>query len=290
LRRCSAPCAPTRKRAAESFALSSRPASVKRGPTTLSRFTLSSAFSISRPASSLQAASFREGSVADVAAPVKGTRPEGAITEADASTKVREMFTQIAPRYDLLNHLLSLQLDRLWRARAARRLEFILDRPDALVLDLCCGTGDLALALAHAGKARIVGADFAHPMLIRAKEKTPSQTPPANQSAVSPMSFFEADALRLPFSSASFDLVTTAFGFRNLANYEAGLREIQRVLKPGGTVAVLEFTEPPVGLWGDFYRWYFCTVLPKIGGLISGERSAYSYLPKSVARFFRPSE
>ena len=228
--------------------------------------------------------------MADVAAPVKGTRPEGAVTEADASSKVREMFTQIAPRYDLLNHLLSLLLDRLWRARTARRLKFIFDRPNALVLDLCCGTGDLALALAHAGKARIIGADFAHPMLVRAKEKTAGQAPPANQSAASPIPFFEADALRLPFASASFDLVTSAFGFRNLANYEAGLREIQRVLKPGGAIAILEFTEPPEGLWGDFYRWYFCKVLPKIGGLISGQQSAYTYLPKSVARFFRPSE
>jgi demethylmenaquinone methyltransferase / 2-methoxy-6-polyprenyl-1,4-benzoquinol methylase len=228
--------------------------------------------------------------VVEAPAPVKGTRPEGANTEADASGKVREMFAQIAPRYDLLNHLLSLQLDRLWRARAAKLLQSILGCPDALVLDLCCGTGDLALALAHAGKARIIGADFAHPMLVRAKEKTAAQTPPAGQSAVSPMPFFEADALRLPFANASFDLVTTAFGFRNLANYEAGLREIQRVLKPGGTIAILEFTEPPDGLWGDFYRWYFCNVLPKIGGLISGQQSAYTYLPKSVARFFRPSE
>ena len=223
-------------------------------------------------------------------APVKGTRPEGATTEADASSKVREMFTQIAPRYDLLNHLLSLQLDRLWRARAAKRLRPVLQRPDALVLDLCCGTGDLALALAHAGKAQIIGADFAHPMLVRAKEKTVAQAPPAKQSAASPMPFFEADALRLPFASASFDLVATAFGFRNLANYEAGLREIYRVLKPGGAIAILEFTEPPEGLWGDFYRWYFCKVLPKVGGLISGQQSAYTYLPKSVARFFRPSE
>jgi len=104
------------------------------------------------------------------------------------------------------------------------------------------------------------------------------------------MPFFEADALRLPFAGASFDLVTSAFGFRNLANYEAGLREIQRVLKPGGTIAILEFAEPPEGLWGDFYRWYFCSVLPKIGGLISGDQAAYKYLPKSVARFFRPPE
>jgi demethylmenaquinone methyltransferase/2-methoxy-6-polyprenyl-1,4-benzoquinol methylase len=200
------------------------------------------------------------------------------------------MFTQIAPRYDLLNHLLSLQLDRLWRARTAKRLQSILDRPDALVLDLCCGTGDLAFALARAGKARVVGVDFAHTMLVRAREKSAALAPPPNQSAAPETPFFEADALRLPFADASLDLATTAFGFRNLANYEAGLREIQRVLKPGGTVAILEFTEPPDGLWGDFYRWYFCTVLPRIGGLISGDRSAYTYLPKSVARFFRPPE
>jgi demethylmenaquinone methyltransferase/2-methoxy-6-polyprenyl-1,4-benzoquinol methylase len=228
--------------------------------------------------------------MAKASAPVKGTRPEGAVTEADASRKVREMFTEIAPRYDLLNHLLSLQLDRLWRARTARLLHSVLDRPDALVLDLCCGTGDLALALARAGKVRIIGADFAHPMLVRAREKSAATAPLPNQSAASPMSFFEADALRLPFAGDSFDLVTIAFGFRNLANYEAGLREIRRVLKPGGTIAILEFTEPPEGLLGDFYRWYFCKVLPKIGGLISGERSAYTYLPKSVAQFFRPPE
>ena len=228
--------------------------------------------------------------MAESAVPVKGTRPEGAVTEADASRKVREMFTEIAPRYDLLNHLLSLQLDRLWRARTARRLQSILDRPDALVLDLCCGTGDLAFALARAGKARIVGADFVHPMLVRARKKTAAQPQPANQTSASPMPFFEADALRLPFAGASFDLVTSAFGFRNLANYEAGLREIQRVLKPGGTIAILEFTEPPDGRLGDLYRWYFCKVLPKIGGLISGDRSAYTYLPNSVARFLRPPE
>ncbi len=228
--------------------------------------------------------------MSEAAAPVKGTRPEGAVSEADASNKVREMFTQIAPRYDLLNHLLSLQLDRLWRARTARHLQSILCRPDALALDLCCGTGDLAFALSRAGRVRIVGADFAHTMLIRASEKSIAEEQPGNQSTASPMPFFEADALRLPFASASFDLVTSAFGFRNLANYEAGLREIQRVLKPGGTIAILEFTEPPEGLWGNFYRWYFCKVLPRVGGLISGERSAYTYLPNSVARFFRPTE
>jgi len=226
----------------------------------------------------------------EAAAPVKGTRPEGAVTEADASTKVREMFTRIAPRYDLLNHLLSLQLDRLWRARTANRLRPILTRPDAIVLDLCCGTGDLAFSLARSGKARIVGADFAHTMLVRAKEKSASLTAATPGQTAPPVPFLEADALRLPFADASFDLVTTAFGFRNLSNYEAGLREIQRVLKPGGTIAILEFTEPPDGLLGDLYRWYFCKVLPKIGGIISGDSAAYSYLPKSVARFFRPPE
>jgi demethylmenaquinone methyltransferase/2-methoxy-6-polyprenyl-1,4-benzoquinol methylase len=245
----------------------------------------------------------------EAAAPAKGTRPQGAVTEADASRQVREMFTQIAPRYDLLNHLLSLQLDRLWRARVARRLRAILDRPDALVLDLCCGTGDLAFSLARATRARIVGADFSHAMLVRARQKSATlgnsavrwlaKKAPASESghyngetlaAAVPMPFFEADALRLPFAGGSFDLVTTAFGFRNLANYEEGLKEIHRVLKPGGTLAILEFTEPPVGLVGNFYRWYFRNILPRIGGLLSGDRSAYTYLPASVSRFFRPAE
>jgi demethylmenaquinone methyltransferase/2-methoxy-6-polyprenyl-1,4-benzoquinol methylase len=229
----------------------------------------------------------------EAAAPAKGTRPEGAQTEADAGRQVREMFTQIAPRYDLLNHLLSLQLDRLWRARVAARLRSILGRADALVLDLCCGTGDLAFSLARSGRARIIGADFSHAMLVRAQEKNRSHGPPANAAdaaKASAMAFFEADALRMPFADSSFDLVTTAFGFRNLANYEGGLREIRRVLKPGGTLAILEFTEPPAGLLGNLYRWYFRNILPRVGALLSGDRSAYTYLPASVSRFFRPAE
>jgi demethylmenaquinone methyltransferase/2-methoxy-6-polyprenyl-1,4-benzoquinol methylase len=200
------------------------------------------------------------------------------------------MFTQIAPRYDLLNHLLSLQLDRLWRARVARRLRPILQHPGALVLDLCCGTGDLAFALARSGKARVMGADFSHAMLVRAAQKSSALSRAADANNHQPMPFFEADALRLPFADASLDLVTTAFGFRNLANYQAGLREIERVLKPGGTLAILEFTEPPSGLFGDLYRWYFRDVLPRIGGMLSGHPSAYTYLPTSVSRFFRPAE
>jgi demethylmenaquinone methyltransferase/2-methoxy-6-polyprenyl-1,4-benzoquinol methylase len=226
----------------------------------------------------------------ETSAPVKGTRPEGAVSEADAGQKVREMFTQIAPRYDLLNHLLSFELDHLWRGRAAKRFKDILSRPDAVVLDLCCGTGDLALALRNSGKARILGADFAHTMLVRARMK--SQPVPSHSllPACEPIPLFEADALRLPFADASFDLVTSAFGFRNLANYEAGLREIYRVLKPGGTIAILEFMEPPEGLLGNLYRWYFTRVLPRVGWFISGHQLAYTYLPKSVARFFRPPE
>jgi demethylmenaquinone methyltransferase/2-methoxy-6-polyprenyl-1,4-benzoquinol methylase len=222
--------------------------------------------------------------------PAKGTRPEGAETEADASRKVREMFTEIAPRYDFLNHLLSLEMDRVWRARTARRLRSILRRPDARVLDLCCGTGDLAFALGRSGPAHVIGADFSHAMLVRANGKRKGLTRGEGSQSAAPRAFFEADALRLPFADGSFDLVTSAFGFRNLANYESGLREMRRVLKPGGTLAILEFSEPPPGLLGDLYRWYCRKVLPKIGGVLSGNPNAYKYLPASVARFFRPEE
>ena len=214
----------------------------------------------------------------------KGTRPEGTQTEQEASRRVREMFTRIAPRYDLLNHLLSAQMDRWWRARAARELKPILRRPDALVLDLCCGTGDLAFSLARQAKASIVGADFSHTMLVRANAKS------ASGNGTAALRFFEADALRLPMANNSLDLVTTAFGFRNLANYENGLREIYRVLKSGGSLAILEFAEPAPGMLGDAYRFYTRKLLPKIGALISGDREAYAYLPKSVSRFFLPEE
>jgi demethylmenaquinone methyltransferase / 2-methoxy-6-polyprenyl-1,4-benzoquinol methylase len=226
----------------------------------------------------------------EAAAPAKGTRPEGTHTEAEAARQVRDMFTQIAPRYDLLNHLLSLQLDRLWRARVTRRVQPILNRPDALVLDLCCGTGDLTLSLTRSANARVIGADFSHAMLVRARAKSQLVPSRSGQPPTDPMPFFEADALRLPFGDASFDLITTAFGFRNLANYEAGLLEIRRVLKPGGTLAILEFTEPPTGPIGDLYRLYFRKILPRVGHWLSGDRSAYTYLPASVSTFFRPRE
>ena len=176
-------------------------------------------------------------------------------------------------------------MDKHWRARTARELKPILEQASAAVLDTCCGTGDLAFSLARRGEARIFGADFSHTMLVRAREKSAGQ-----RSGKRAIPFLEADALRLPFADSSFDLVTSAFGFRNLANYEAGLQEIYRVLKPGSTIAILEFTEPAPGLMGDLYQVYCQKILPKIGGWISGDGVAYAYLPKSVARFFRPLE
>lgn len=208
---------------------------------------------------------------------VVGAAPEGASDAASASRAVREMFSAIAPRYDLLNHVLSFNIDRWWWWRTARTFEHILSRPDARVLDLCCGTGDMAFALLHragAVGARILGADFAHPMLQRAEQKSDGTR----------LQWVEADALRLPFADGSFDLVTSAFGFRNLADYDAGLREIVRVLRPGGECGILECSEPS-GWLGKLYGVYFRQVLPAVGTAISGVKGPYAYLPASVARF-----
>ncbi len=183
------------------------------------------------------------------------------------------MFTSIAPRYDLLNHLLSLNIDRLWWARAAGTFAAILRRPDARVLDLCCGTGDMTFALRRRANraAQITGADFSHAMLQRASVK----------SRGTPLRWVEADALNLPFPDAQFDLVTSAFGFRNLADYDAGLGEIMRVLRPGGECGILDFGEPK-GMMGSLYRIYFKRVLPAVGAMISGVKGPYAYLPASV--------
>src|SRR5258705_9679587 len=211
-----------------------------------------------------------------------GTRPEGVLDEAEAAAHVREMFGRIAPRYDLLNHLLSLDIDKVWRRRVARRFTAILHEANARVLDLCCGTGDLAFAFRKEAPqgAEIIGSDFVPEMLVRARAKA--------AAANTAVEFIEADALNLPFAAASFDLVSCAFGFRNLANYECGLNEILRVLKPGGAAAILEFAEPPGKLFGAFYRFYFRRVLPLVGGIISGNASAYAYLPSSVSAFPSP--
>jgi len=211
-----------------------------------------------------------------------GAAPAGARDARTAAAAVREMFSSIAPRYDLLNHLLSLNVDRLWWRRTARAFTSVLARNDARVLDLCCGTGDMAFALRRrAGPAMplILGADFSHPMLQRATQK----------SLAIPLHWMEADALRLPLADSSFDLVTAAFGFRNLADYDAGLREMARVLRPGGKVGILDFGEPR-GLLGTVYRFYFRRVLPKLGTVISGVKGPYQYLPASVERFPPPQE
>jgi demethylmenaquinone methyltransferase/2-methoxy-6-polyprenyl-1,4-benzoquinol methylase len=195
------------------------------------------------------------------------------------------MFGRIAPRYDLLNRLLSLRLDVAWRRRVARRFRSLLARPDARVLDLCCGTGDLALALGgEAGDAgaRVIGVDFVHPMLVRAQGKSEKLAPGARPA------FLEADALALPFAGESFDLLAAGFGFRNLTNYAAGLAEFHRVLRPGGAAAILEFAEPRGAISSRLVRFYFHRVLPGIGGLISGDAQAYGYLPASVSRFPDP--
>jgi demethylmenaquinone methyltransferase/2-methoxy-6-polyprenyl-1,4-benzoquinol methylase len=207
------------------------------------------------------------------------------------------MFGRIAPQYDFLNHLLSFSMDRLWRRRTARRFLPILSRSDARVLDLCCGTGDLAFALDRARKkampsdasgrmpgmagAPIVGSDFVQGMLERAHEKSRLH----GRNVV----FATADAMNLPFSGASFDLVTTAFGFRNLANYRAGLEEFHRVLRPGGQFGILDFGEPG-GLLGRLYTFYFRRILPAIGSRISGVSGPYAYLPASVHSFPPPGE
>jgi demethylmenaquinone methyltransferase/2-methoxy-6-polyprenyl-1,4-benzoquinol methylase len=213
---------------------------------------------------------------------IVGASPAGARDTESAGKAVRDMFTSIAPRYDLVNHVLSFNTDRFWWWRAARTFESILKRPDARVLDLCCGTGDMTFALrrrANNGSPQIIGADFSHAMLQRAAVKGRETT----------LRWIEADALRLPFANAHFDLVTAAFGFRNLADYDAGLREMVRVLRPGGQCGILDFGEPR-GLLGKVYRIYFKRVLPALGTVISGVQGPYKYLPASVERFPPPNE
>jgi demethylmenaquinone methyltransferase / 2-methoxy-6-polyprenyl-1,4-benzoquinol methylase len=221
---------------------------------------------------------------------VIGAAPEGAQDADSAARAVREMFTSIAPRYDLLNHVLSFNVDRLWWRRTARAFAHILTQPDARILDLCCGTGDMTFALSKQSAKRspqILGADFSHAMLQRARSKSLNRMS-QNGTATIPH-WIEADALCLPFPGQYFSLVTSAFGFRNLADYDAGLFEIARVLRPGGECGILDFSEPD-GVIGKLYRLYFKQVLPRIGTMLSGVRGPYAYLPNSVERFPQPQE
>jgi demethylmenaquinone methyltransferase/2-methoxy-6-polyprenyl-1,4-benzoquinol methylase len=211
-----------------------------------------------------------------------GARPAGITTEQAAAANIRQMFDTIAPSYDRANHLLSAGIDRSWWTRTARLFRPILQHPETVTLDLCCGTGDMTMALLKhrpnpTHTAPILAVDFSHQMLSLAQKKF------AGQNIFS----IEADALHLPLPNASVNLVTSAFGFRNLANYEEALTELLRVLRPGGQLGILECNQPE-GLTGTLYNIYFKSILPKLGGLISGNASAYSYLNASVYRFPRP--
>ncbi len=211
-----------------------------------------------------------------------GARPAGITTEQEAAANVQQMFDTIAPTYDRANHLLSVGIDRSWWMRTARLFRPILQSPETVALDLCCGTGDMTMALLKhrprtTDAAPILAVDFSHQMLSLGQKKF------ANRNILP----IEADALHLPLANASVDLVTSAFGFRNLANYEEGLAEILRVLRPGGQLGILECNQPE-GLTGAIYNIYFKSILPKLGGLISGNANAYSYLNASVERFPRP--
>lgn len=213
-----------------------------------------------------------------------GTTPPGAANEQEAARWVRDMFGRIAGRYDLLNHLLSFNIDRTWRSRTVRRVAGVVARPNARVLDMCCGTGDILLAL-DAQRTRlpspqgrtVLGSDFCHPMLVEANRKASLRG--------ARTTLFEADSLALPLADASLDLITVAFGFRNLASYDRGMREMLRVLKPGGVAAILELSQPRNRVFGPVYRFFSGHVMPWVGGVVSGSPEAYSYLPESVRKF-----
>ena len=193
--------------------------------------------------------------------------------------RIRRMFGAIAPRYDLLNHLLSMQIDRWWRWQTTRLAP---PGPDGPILDCCTGTGDLALAYDRAaGRGLdIVGADFCHPMLVRAVAKA------AKRQAADRIRFLEADTQRLPLPDDTFQLTAVAFGLRNVTDTDRGLAEMVRVTRPGGRVAVLEFSKSKNWFFGWLYRCYFRWILPAVGQLISRSRdSAYRYLPASVQEF-----
>ncbi len=212
----------------------------------------------------------------------KGTTPPGASSEKEAAKWVQDMFADVAPRYDLLNHLLSLNIDRGWRKALTETLRPALARPDARVLDLCCGTGDVLLDLQAQSANTVLGADFCHPMLVSAGAKA------KRKGFRAPL--FEGDAMQLPVRDGSLDAISIAFGFRNLVDYRAALKELKRVLQPGGTLAILEFSHPSGALMKAAYGFYSRIILPTVGSLVSGSREAYTYLPESIRKFPRAQE
>jgi demethylmenaquinone methyltransferase/2-methoxy-6-polyprenyl-1,4-benzoquinol methylase len=202
---------------------------------------------------------------------------EKTANEIAHANAVREMFSGIARRYDLLNHILSANIDKRWRRLVSEALRDTLENKEAVVLDVACGTGDLALELQSKAKARIIGTDFCRPMLAIAKDKTEKQG--------LEIPYIEGDALGLAFADNTFDAVTIAFGLRNLANFQNGLTELHRILKPNGKLVVLEFSSPVVPGFRKLFNFYFTSILPRIGGAVSGSRGAYEYLPDSVSKF-----
>ena len=197
--------------------------------------------------------------------------------ELEHARAVREMFSGIAKKYDFLNHFLSVNTDKRWRRLVSKKLADVLARPDALVLDVACGTGDLSVELQTAGKARVIGTDFCRPMLEIAFDK--------NEKNKTAIPYIEADGMNLSFADNTFDAVTIAFGLRNFSNWQDGLVELHRILKKGGRLAILEFTTPVVPGFKQIFNLYFTQILPRIGGAVSGSRGAYEYLPDSVSRF-----
>ncbi|NNE97711.1 MAG: bifunctional demethylmenaquinone methyltransferase/2-methoxy-6-polyprenyl-1,4-benzoquinol methylase UbiE [Pyrinomonadaceae bacterium] len=197
--------------------------------------------------------------------------------ELEHAKAVREMFSGIASKYDFLNHFLSVNIDRRWRRKVADSLREILEDPNSIVLDVACGTGDLALELENFGNAKVIGTDFCRPMLDIAKEKTEKRT--------QNVPYLEADGMNLSFSDEHFDAITIAFGLRNFANWENGLKEFYRLLRTGGQLSILEFSSPIVPGFRQAFNFYFTNILPRIGGVVSGSRGAYEYLPDSVSKF-----
>ncbi|MBG99938.1 MAG: bifunctional demethylmenaquinone methyltransferase/2-methoxy-6-polyprenyl-1,4-benzoquinol methylase UbiE [Solibacterales bacterium] len=221
-----------------------------------------------------------------------GATPLGANNEnneEDASRNIRRMFGEVAPRYDLLNRLLSLYIDQFWRRTLVRQTRTELKKTHTRILDLCCGTGDLLIELElerrrlhSASGFQGIGLDFSRPMLVAANRKIAKK-------GLSSM-LIEADSLCLPHLNNQFDLITIAYGFRNLANYQKGVNEIFRVLRPGGRLALLEFSQPTNPLIRPLFSFYFHNILPRLGNAFSGSGNAYTYLQQSVDRFLTPSE
>ncbi len=202
---------------------------------------------------------------------------ERTANEIEHSKAVRAMFSGIARKYDLLNHLLSLNIDKRWRRLIRENLAEVLANDNAFVLDVACGTGDLSLELQKNAKAKIIGTDFCRAMLEIARDKT--------QTLGLRVPYIEADAMQLSFADESFDAVSIAFGLRNLSNFQDGLYELRRVLKKGGRLAILEFTTPSIPVFRKLFNLYFTQILPRIGGVVSGSRETYEYLPDSVSKF-----